>query len=257
MAIELVRKPATATNGGEFDGQVVYGEKLFNIATSSANLAAIANNTFTIAGTGNEGVFLVAKTSAAAANRPLTITAMGDDAQAQGDMVFDARTLANGAFTTTTSDAYRFRVAATNIATATRAGAWTFSNIHFTSNPQGNLNSGTYTATLTNGANVAASTFIGAQYMRVGNVVTVSGQVQIDPTATSGSTILRISLPITSTFASTQQLAGTGVGDNSGAAYSPARIYGDVGSSRAVLEFLANADVANRQWAFQFTYVIV
>src|SRR5439155_66361 len=44
------------------------------------------------------------------------------------------------------------------------------------------LASGTYTPTLTNSVNVAASTAYTCQYLRVGSVVTVSGQMDIDPT---------------------------------------------------------------------------
>src|SRR3990167_10996405 len=73
-----------------------------------------------------------------------------------------------------------------------------------------NVLANTYTPTLTNVFNVAASTAYACQYMRVGNVVTVSGQVDIDPTAASTYTELDISLPIASAFTATNQLGGVG-----------------------------------------------
>jgi hypothetical protein len=56
------------------------------------------------------------------------------------------------------------------------------------------VHSGTYTPTLTNITNVDASTAFQLQYMRVGASVTVSGLVNIDPSA-SGAIDLRMSLP--------------------------------------------------------------
>lgn len=75
----------------------------------------------------------------------------------------------------------------------------------------GNLYSGTYTPTLTNGTNVAASTTYAAQYMRVGSVVTVSGRFDMDPTAASTSTVLSISLPVASNFTLTQHAGGAAI----------------------------------------------
>jgi hypothetical protein len=61
------------------------------------------------------------------------------------------------------------------------------------------LASGTYTPTLSNTTNIAASAAFVCQYQRVGNVVTVSGRVNITPTAASVASELGISLPIAST----------------------------------------------------------
>lgn len=115
--------------------------------------------------------------------------------------------------------------------------------------------SGTYTPSLTNGANVAASTAYACQWMRVGNVVTVSGRVDIDPTAAgAASTTLDISLPIASNLALTGQLGGTAV-DNSNA-NTAAAIAPNTVNDRATLGFLANS-LANIGWYFQFTYVVL
>jgi len=116
----------------------------------------------------------------------------------------------------------------------------------------GNVFSGTYTPTLTNTTNVAASTAYVTQYMRVGNVVTVSGGVSVDPT-TTGSTVLGISLPIASNFTTTEQASGTSV-DNTLLQF--ARLYADTTNDRLTFQFNAT-DTANRTWSFTFTYRIV
>lgn len=68
--------------------------------------------------------------------------------------------------------------------------------------------SGTYTPTLTSVTNVTSSSASECQWMRVGNVVTVSGIVQCTPTA-AGNTNLGVSLPIASNFASASDCAGS------------------------------------------------
>lgn len=108
----------------------------------------------------------------------------------------------------------------------------------------------TYTPALTNTTNIAASTAYSIQYMRVGNTVTVGGQVDIDPTA-AGACSLGISLPWASALSASNQLGGT--------AWAPVPGYGgsisaDAANDRAQLDFTAAADVANRSWFFSFTY---
>jgi hypothetical protein len=64
----------------------------------------------------------------------------------------------------------------------------------------GNVFSGTYTPTLTNGANVSSSTATACHYMRVGNVITVGGQLSITATAANTDTQVTMTLPVASTF---------------------------------------------------------
>jgi len=110
----------------------------------------------------------------------------------------------------------------------------------------------TYTPTLTNVANVAASTAYSCQYSRVGNTVTVSGEVDIDPTTTLTLTQLGVSLPIASALANSNELAGTSA-DELG---TPARVAGDVTNDRAEVR-LTPVDVTNRRFSFTFTYRII
>ena len=85
--------------------------------------------------------------------------------------------------------------------------AATFSGTHTFSS--GNLIAGTYTPTLTNGANVSGSATSGVlMYMRIGDVVHVAGWVSITPTAGTTETVISLSLPIASNFAATTDCAG-------------------------------------------------
>src|SRR3989304_1121707 len=95
--------------------------------------------------------------------------------------------------------------------------------------------SGTYTPTLTNVTNIAASTSNNANYMRVGNMVTVAGQCLIDPTTTDVEAELGISLPIASNFATGGECGG--VGFFFGAFGRGGTIIGDATNNRARFEF--------------------
>lgn len=121
------------------------------------------------------------------------------------------------------------------------------------------LAAGVYTPTLTNATNVASSTAFNAQYSRVGNVVTVSGRVDVTPTAGAGAiTLLGISLPLASTITSDGEINGSGNGSESGINVdTPAIIYGDigVGNNRALLEFNP-ASTTVRRFRFTFQYTV-
>jgi hypothetical protein len=121
----------------------------------------------------------------------------------------------------------------------------------------GNVFSGTYTPALTNSTNVAASTPAECLYMRVGNVVTVSGQVNIDVTTTLTDSVLLMTLPIASTFTAGRQCGGT-------AASSTAGTYG--AETVAILANVANgaaefrlrpASTSNLEYRFSFSYRIL
>lgn len=87
--------------------------------------------------------------------------------------------------------------------------------------------------------------------MRVGNVVTVAGYVNVTPTAT-GAVDLQISLPIASAFALTTDANGTST------AYSNPDhgvILGNVANDRASLQFVASGTAA-REMYYTFCYVV-
>lgn len=113
--------------------------------------------------------------------------------------------------------------------------------------------SGVYTPTLSNTTNVAASTSYPAQYMRIGDVVTVSGRVDVDPTA-AAATALGISLPIASNFGALEDCAGTAASD--AVAGQSAAIRANIANDRAEMAWVA-VDIANRTMYYTFTYRII
>jgi hypothetical protein len=114
---------------------------------------------------------------------------------------------------------------------------------------------GTYTPTLTNGTNVAASTPRICQYLRVGNTVTVSGGFSCDPTTGSTTTVLSISLPVASNLANAYELAGIAAN----ALPSPTevgQIVGDATNNIATVT-MNPASALNAAWVFSFTYQVI
>lgn len=114
------------------------------------------------------------------------------------------------------------------------------------------LASGTFTPTLTNVTNVAASTAYEGQWMRVGNVVTFSGKVDIDVTGV-GATELGVSLPIASAMTVEQNLGGDAI--SAAAASLSAAIRADATNDRAAIVFTATS-LTNDSYFFTLTYVI-
>lgn len=112
--------------------------------------------------------------------------------------------------------------------------------------------SGTYTPTLTSVLNVSASTAFTCQWMRVGNVVSVSGKLDMDPTS-AGATELGISLPIASGLTALQQAGGTAVAISGGQA---GFVYADPANDRVSLGVSSLLSSANDSWFFSFMYLI-
>lgn len=117
-----------------------------------------------------------------------------------------------------------------------------------------NLTSGTYTPTLTNVANLDASTAYQCQYLRVGNTVTVSGLVDVDPTLTATTTQLGISLPVASNLGAIEDCAGTAACPTIDS--QSAAILADATNNRAQMEW-KSGDVTNQPMYFSFTYQVI
>lgn len=110
--------------------------------------------------------------------------------------------------------------------------------------------SGYYTPTLTNTANIDASTAYACVYSVSGDVVTVSGTVDIDPSTASTATELRMSLPITTTFTNTLQGNGTASPTAIQASWGIESVNG---ASTVAFKCSAN-DISNNTYKFTFTY---
>lgn len=108
--------------------------------------------------------------------------------------------------------------------------------------------SGTYTPASVAVANVTINTVHTAQWMRVGAVVTVSGRVDITPTAGVTLTRFTLALPITS---ATTNLAG------SGSSTTPDHAVSIVSSGgNALLSFTSSITLAARVISYTYTYVV-
>lgn len=116
------------------------------------------------------------------------------------------------------------------------------------------LNYGTYTPTLTNTANVSASTANPCQWMRIGNMVQVSGNLSVDPTLIATATQLDFSLPVTSSFTQSYQAGGTGAATTT--TNEAVGIIARTSASTVIFDWLAT-DVTNHQITFSFMYQIV
>ncbi len=113
--------------------------------------------------------------------------------------------------------------------------------------------SGTYTPTLTNVTNLDASTAFRCNYMRVGDMVTVSGKADIDPTA-AAITTLAMSLPIASNFADDLNASGTACASN--VTGESGIIRADATNDRVELTLITGS-AANHSIRFSYTYQII
>lgn len=157
-----------------------------------------------------------------------------------------------------TSGTERIRINSTGLTTLASGSGLSVSATAVTSPAagDGNVFSGTYTPSLTNTTNIGSSTATTCQYMRVGNTVTVSGQVTVDATTAGAQTVLRMSLPIASNFSLSAQLGGAGASITASAYGNSMAILGDTANDVAEFRWLptlATAQIYN----FTFTYQVI
>jgi hypothetical protein len=130
-------------------------------------------------------------------------------------------------------------------------GAATFSSTLGINGTADNIKSGTYTPTAVNISNTSARSAYLAQYMRIGNVVTVSGQALITTVAT-GATEISLTLPISSTFASSIQASGTANNDGT------AGIITSISSTTTVsLKFTSPGALSLYLFVYQYSYQVI
>ena len=120
----------------------------------------------------------------------------------------------------------------------------------------GNIFSGTYTPTLTGVTNVTSTTAYVCQYMRVGNVVTVSGKIEVTPTVNNAQTTIGVSLPIASNFANSQECGGAAHSVANTVLGHGAAIYADATNDRAEMDYFETHG-ASDTFSFSFTYQII
>jgi hypothetical protein len=120
----------------------------------------------------------------------------------------------------------------------------------------GNVYSGTYTPSLSTVGNVASATASACQYMRVGNVVTVSGRLLLTPTAANTSTRIRISLPVASNLSAPGHLSGTSCIATTVVAEMQAG-NGSISADTEALIDCAPLSTSSRSHHFTFTYQVI
>lgn len=164
----------------------------------------------------------------------------------------------NDAGNTITADLFSTAVTPGSYGSATQVGTFTVdakgrltaaTNVTITG-----TSSGTYTPMLTNVVNLTASTAYQCQWMRVGNIITISGKVDVDPILTATSTQLGISFPVASNLANTEDCAGTAFAPD--VAGQGAAILGDAVNDRAQMQWMS-VDVTNQPFYFTFTYEVL
>lgn len=111
--------------------------------------------------------------------------------------------------------------------------------------------SGLYTPTLTNVTNLDASSAFACQYTVTGRVVTVSGRVDVDPTA-AAATRLGMSLPVASNFSTIAHCGGVAFSSTG----QGAAISADTANDRADFNFTATG-TTNISMHFVFQYRII
>ena len=221
----------------------------------SANSTAIRNsiqntNSGTLAQSWHIATNNDANTYALLGTTSTGFTTSGNLVAQQPRLEFYSGNNAKSIIQVTTNSALGFYTNATERLTIAAGG-----NITATGNfTAGNVTSGTYTPTLTNVTNVAASTPVQLQYSRVGNYVQISGRVSIDLTTTLLASQMDMSLPIASDFTTGLEAGGvaTGFADQT----SNWQISCDVTNNRLVFYSTGVANTANSVYHFTCGYYI-
>lgn len=124
-----------------------------------------------------------------------------------------------------------------------------------TTTVSGGITSGTYTPTIANNSYTSSLTAYQAQYLRVGNTITVSGVALVTTTNTGSAVSFTLSLPFNSTtaFGTTSGGSGTCWVQNSPVGGTVVRN----GSSSVITVFLnETAATANRYVNYHYTYLV-
>ena len=119
----------------------------------------------------------------------------------------------------------------------------------------GNVLSGVYTPTRSAEANLDANvTMTEAQYLRVGNTVTVGGRFTADPTLTATTTSFEITLPIASNIGAAEDVSGTAFCGN--IVSMGGEVIGVVANDTAKIQW-KSSDVTSQIWSYIFIYQVI
>ena len=192
-----------------------------------------------------------------------TFTSVTDSGLTSGRVVFATTNGlltddADMTFATDTLTATKFAGAfnGTIGATSPAAGIFTSLQADTITNDTG-LAAGVYTPTRSSETNLDANvTMTEAQYLRVGNTVTVSGRFTANPTTTLVQTDFEITLPVASNIGAAEDVAGTAVSGTISGGSECAEIIGVVANDTAQIQWIP-VDVASQTWSYTFTYQVI
>lgn len=115
------------------------------------------------------------------------------------------------------------------------------------------IEEGTYSPTFTNTSNVSSfGTVNAASYMRVGDMVTVSGRVYVNPISANVNTQFRMTLPVSTTFSLFAELGGVLYSKNSQSLGGA--ILADTTYEQARFQYINTSDIYGREFAFIYMY---
>ena len=139
---------------------------------------------------------------------------------------------------------------------ATKASSGIFSSVSTSTLfiAAGQVYASTYTPTLSSIANLDGSTTYASRFWRLGNQVSVSGRVDVNPTLTATQTTLGITLPVASAFANANDCYGVAA-CNSIAGMSAA-IYAEPTNDQAQMQWVAT-DINSNAMFYTFMYPIL
>lgn len=229
----------TLTLGGDTISVAPGGTTRYSFGTSS--LFPATTNTYNLGGTGAE--WQTVYTRGISRDSAGTLTIGSNDATGTIDL-----RCAGGSGLFITADRRVYGSALHN-----NAGAVTGTSNQY-------IASGTYTPTLTSVANVSSTTARQCQWLRVGNVVTVSGQFDFTPTTTGTiNTEVGCSLPIASNFTTAFALGGAGIKFQSGAGFTGEAYYveADATNDRARFRTMTTSASGSQTCSFSFIYEIL
>jgi hypothetical protein len=117
--------------------------------------------------------------------------------------------------------------------------------------------SGTYTPTGTTVINVDSMTPREARYIRIGDIVMVSGEVDVDPTLSGSQTQFDLSLPIASALTQTYHLNGNATSEVASGSSEDYRVYANATNDRAKFNTPSCASNSSQKISYTYTYILL
>lgn len=103
-------------------------------------------------------------------------------------------------------------------------------------------------------SNLDTVTGFQCQYLRLGNTITVSGKIEVNPTLTATVTQVDLNLPVASNFGAEEDCGGVAFARS--VAGQGAEIYAEITGNKARMQW-TSTDVTNQPMSFTFTYRVI